>query len=396
MTAESKRFRCVACGRTQRSNMLACWLCGSHTLLPLEPLPSTSPMTSMDLITAAATRARASLFIEPTFRSRSSGGLGAPPVLGLSAGATAPPLSAAEGLSLCTPPGAAAGGDSHPGIGVTPGGSASSSCSPQSNFLRLVPSPPELDPFEARAAAAAERGEAASNVRPLGLVDLRDVPVEIVERRRCGWGDVDRMFGGGVPLERVIVVGGQRGIGKTTWCYGVASRLGGRVLGVSTEKQTPGEIKRMVVQTGGDTSMVDVLESPDGQGITLEQVCEAAIFYGSTSIIVDSYQGLRSTMRGTLEEIDTWRIETGTELAQALTAAVFFLSQRTKDGKNAGSYKTEQLGGTVLRFEPLDALVKVQPDGKNRGGPVHLSSLFEFHEHDGSFGPASRRLESIK
>lgn len=353
MSAEVTRYACGACGHIQRSNRLACGLCGrASSLHALEPTPSKRPLAvslthheSMAVLCASQSplASMVSSLVTETHRqhqSASGGGLGAegPQISSSLPAADAAPLDVPlEELARELP-------YPHPGGGSVPG--------PESDYEFVT-----LDD---------------------------DVLEEVVERRLVRWGNVDAMYGGGVPLERVIVVGGPRGIGKSTATMGVAGRMGGVVLAVSTENQSPGEMKTMARQTGiVDTSHIKVL-APRGP-FTLKMLCHAAISMPEPpiAIVVDSVQAMQPAdpeLRSK-EAIDTERNVVGLELAQALGCSLFYISQGNKEGQNSGTAKLEYLAQTVLRFrvdEEDPSLLIAQPDGKNRFGPTRIAAHFRF------------------
>ena len=85
----------------------------------------------------------------------------------------------------------------------------------------------ELTPLvEERAAPApTARRALAAGTRPM---PLKDVVMEAGDRVLTGIGELDRVLGGGVVRGSLVLIGGDPGIGKSTWCSRPRALAGSR------------------------------------------------------------------------------------------------------------------------------------------------------------------------
>jgi DNA repair protein RadA/Sms len=197
------------------------------------------------------------------------------------------------------------------------------------------------------------------------------------ERIVLGIEEMDRVLGGGLTKGSSVLMGGDPGIGKTTLCFTIASRIaeiGLRVLYVSGEeslKQLAGRRKRL----GLDSSFALLVTNHVGDIL-------AAVAEGKYEmVIIDSIQSVYNSrlafLPGSASQIRDVSSRLIRELKQNEVTHVF-IGHVTKEGAIAGPKILEHMVDTVLYFEgdrmlPYRMLRAI----KNRYGPVDEIGLFE-------------------
>jgi DNA repair protein RadA/Sms len=200
------------------------------------------------------------------------------------------------------------------------------------------------------------------------------------ERIVLGIEEMDRVLGGGLTKGSSVLMGGDPGIGKTTLCFAIASRIaemGLRVLYVSGEeslRQLAGRKKRL----GLDSSfallvtnhVTDILESVQEGGYHL--------------VIIDSIQSIYNSRLAFLPGSASQIRDVSSRLIRELKAREvthILIGHVTKEGAIAGPKILEHMVDTVLYFEgdrmmPYRMLRAI----KNRYGPVDEIGMFQMRK----------------
>jgi DNA repair protein RadA/Sms len=197
------------------------------------------------------------------------------------------------------------------------------------------------------------------------------------ERVTLGIGEMDRVLGGGLTIGSAILLGGDPGIGKTTLCFEIASKmvgLGLKVLYVSGEeslKQLASRKKRLQ------------LDGPFPFLVTnqLDDILEAAQAEKYHLIIIDSIQSTYNskipTLPGSVSQIKDVSTRLTMEL-KALDTTMIIIGHVTKEGAIAGPKILEHTVDTVLYFEGDKVLpYRMIRAIKNRFGPVDEVGIFQ-------------------
>jgi DNA repair protein RadA/Sms len=197
------------------------------------------------------------------------------------------------------------------------------------------------------------------------------------ERIVLGIEEMDRVLGGGLTKGSSVLMGGDPGIGKTTLCFTIASRIaemGLRVLYVSGEeslRQLSGRKKRL-----GLAFPFSLLATNHVADI-LSAVAEG----NYELVIIDSIQSVYNSrlafLPGSASQIRDVSSRLIRELKQNEVTHIF-IGHVTKEGTIAGPKILEHMVDTVLYFEgdrmmPYRMLRAI----KNRYGPVDEIGLFE-------------------
>lgn len=227
---------------------------------------------------------------------------------------------------------------------------------------------------------------------------IREIPVETEERRDrerpvvieeddleeeriiLGIEEMDRVLGGGLTKGSSILLGGDPGIGKTTLCFAIASRLvdlGMDVLYVSGEesrKQLAGRKKRL-----GLKSSFSLLATS-----RLDDITDAVKEGNYRLIIIDSIQSIYNARLAFLPGSASQIRDVSSRLIRELKdreITHIFIGHVTKEGAIAGPKILEHMVDTVLYFEgdrvmPYRMLRAI----KNRYGPVDEIGLFQMRK----------------
>ena len=76
-------------------------------------------------------------------------------------------------------------------------------------------------------AEVAGEAKARGKVRAAETVGLKAASEQSTDRRMTGWGEIDRVLGGGVVAGSVLLLGGEPGVGKSTLLLQLAGSLAG-------------------------------------------------------------------------------------------------------------------------------------------------------------------------
>lgn len=198
---------------------------------------------------------------------------------------------------------------------------------------------------ESRIASAAPAAEGALAAQPLG-----DVAEESGFRHPTGFGEFDRVLGGGLVAGSVVLLGGDPGVGKSTLLQQVAARLPGELNALYA---TGEESLRQVAQRSHRISM----ENPDLQLLadtSLENILDQARRVSSQVVIIDSIQTIVSDgVQSAPGSVSQLRECVGqiVRFAKARDVAILIIGHVTKEGAIAGPRVVEHMVDTVLYFE---------------------------------------------
>jgi DNA repair protein RadA/Sms len=209
------------------------------------------------------------------------------------------------------------------------------------------------------------------------FVSDEDLPEERVV---LGMEEMDRVLGGGLTCGSSILLGGDPGIGKTTLCFEIASRmveLGFQVLYVSGEeslRQLSGRRKRLMLK--GAFPMLTTNR--------LEDILHALDEHDYHLVILDSIQSVYNSslpmLPGSVTQIKDVSTRLIREMKRRETAHIF-IGHVTKEGAIAGPKILEHMVDTVLYFEGDKMLpYRMLRAMKNRFGSVDEVGIFQMQE----------------
>ena len=216
---------------------------------------------------------------------------------------------------------------------------------------------------------------------PAGRAEVRrysEVDVEAAARMPSGFGEFDRVLGGGIVPGSMVLVGGEPGIGKSTLLLQVAARVAassGPVLyasGEESEQQVKERGRRLDI---GDAELYLLAET------CLERLIEAVERVRPALLVVDSIQTIYSLSLASAPGSVGQVREAATHLlfnAKRGNVPTILVGHVTKDGSLAGPKVLEHVVDTVLYFEgERHHAHRVVRAVKNRFGAVSELGVFE-------------------
>lgn len=238
---------------------------------------------------------------------------------------------------------------------------------------------PDCDAWNAlqQTEVAPARKERSSGREPLRLSELAE---DSGVRYATGFGEFDRVLGGGLVPGSVVLLGGDPGVGKSTLLQQVASKL---PVELRTCYATGEESLRQVAQRSQriGAENADLLLLAD---TSLENILGQATAANAAVIVIDSIQTLvseeLSSAPGSVAQLRecVGRI---VRFAKQKEVAVFLIGHVTKEGAIAGPRVVEHMVDTVLYFEsdPASRYTIVRAV-KNRFGASSEMGVFAMTE----------------
>lgn len=226
------------------------------------------------------------------------------------------------------------------------------------------------------ARARAGRGALGPGPAPVALADISESDVP---RLRTGFGELDRVLGGGLVPGSIVLVGGEPGIGKSTLLLQVAAGVARPVL-YATGEESAAQVR---LRAG----RLDLLQGPPGRAVEVlaehdvGRILEVALQMRPAVVIIDSIQ------TATVEELDgaagsVGQVRESTvrlmDFAKGEGIAVVLVGHVTKDGSIAGPKTLEHLVDAVIAVEgERYATLRLVRAAKNRFGSTEEVGVFE-------------------
>lgn len=210
---------------------------------------------------------------------------------------------------------------------------------------------------------------------------LKEIRIEDTSRISTGFGELDRVLGGGIVEGSLVLVGGDPGIGKSTILLQVCQKLAQRqekVLYVSGEESLQ-QIKLRANRMGAFSDSLLILCETN-----LEDIREAITKLQPSVVIIDSIQTMYneavSSAPGSVSQV---RESTGVlmQIAKGMGVTIFIVGHVTKEGVVAGPRVLEHMVDTVLYFEgDRHVAYRILRGVKNRFGSTNEIGVFEMRE----------------
>ena len=221
-----------------------------------------------------------------------------------------------------------------------------------------------------------------NNIRR-GLINNKPVTINQVtaddeERITTGFGELDRVLGGGVVPGGLILVGGDPGIGKSTLLLQVCRNMsnnGKKILYISGEESLK-QIKLRANRMGQFSDNLSLLSE------TSLDIIESVILETKPdAVVIDSIQTMvREDIGSAPGSVSQVRESTNflMQLAKGNTIPIFIVGHVTKEGVVAGPRVLEHMVDTVLYFEgDRHAAYRIIRGVKNRFGSTNEIGVFE-------------------
>jgi DNA repair protein RadA/Sms len=220
--------------------------------------------------------------------------------------------------------------------------------------------------------------------KPRKSLTLGQIGDDNQQRLKSGYGELDRVLGGGIVPGSLVLIGGEPGIGKSTLLLGVAQQLIARepVLYVCAEESAQ-QVKLRSQRLGLDPQTADNLYLiPETD---LESIVQELYAIRPTVAIVDSIQALYfASLTSAPGSVAQVRECTSAlmRVAKRENINLFIVGHVTKEGAIAGPKVLEHLVDTVLYFEgDRFASHRLLRSVKNRFGAAQEIGVFEMAEH---------------
>ncbi|NCF74460.1 MAG: DNA repair protein RadA [Gammaproteobacteria bacterium] len=179
---------------------------------------------------------------------------------------------------------------------------------------------------------------------------LDELPDDIEFRHATGFGEFDRVLGGGLVPGAVVLLGGDPGVGKSTLLQQVSAYLMQDVpVCYATGEESLRQIGQRSIRLGLDASSMNLLADTSIENVLSEaQKCKARV------LVIDSMQTMTSeTVQSAPGSVAQLRDGVGriVQFAKKNDVAVFVIGHVTKEGAIAGPRVVEHMVDTVLYFE---------------------------------------------
>lgn len=205
---------------------------------------------------------------------------------------------------------------------------------------------------------------------------LSDIKKEIIQRKKTGMPEMDRVLGGGLVPGSLILLGGEPGIGKSTLAIQLATKLPS--LYISGEESI-GQIKMRADRLGLVSKDIQLANLVD-----VQTICATMVADNPQLAIIDSIQTMQDPeQNGVPGSPAQVRACTGRilETAKKYNITTIIIGHVTKDGSVAGPKTLEHLVDTVLYLGgDRHHHYRMLHTAKNRFGATDEVGIFEMKE----------------
>lgn len=242
-----------------------------------------------------------------------------------------------------------------------------------------------------RSTASGQRGaNRQSNAKPteFAMLDKSTASGQRTTKIQTGFGEVDRVLGGGFVGDEVVLVAGEPGVGKSTLLLGLIGKMSqtlGGVVYVSSEeegRQLSHRADRMHVPSdkilfSSEKNIDSVLEGLRNQITDHKQQIKLVVFDSLQGLYTSDHDSLPGSLAQSKEVL--MRIVT---FAKELSIIALVVGHITKDGEIAGPKFLEHMVDCVLFMEGERITnMRMLRAFKNRFGPTDEVGFFEIKEN---------------
>jgi DNA repair protein RadA/Sms len=195
--------------------------------------------------------------------------------------------------------------------------------------------------------SAAPPGPRQAGTEPTALGALAE---DAGLRYATGFGEFDRVLGGGLVPGSVVLLGGDPGVGKSTLLQQVAAKLPGELDACyATGEESLRQVAQRSHRLGIDNPALKLLADT-----SIDNVLEQASAMKSRAIVIDSIQTMVAadvpSAPGSVSQLREC-VSRIVNFAKQREVAVFLIGHVTKEGAIAGPRVVEHMVDTVMYFE---------------------------------------------
>jgi DNA repair protein RadA/Sms len=208
-------------------------------------------------------------------------------------------------------------------------------------------------------------------------VSIGEATASQVERLATGWGEVDRVLGGGLVRGSVVLLGGEPGVGKSTLLLQMAGGLGeANQVVIASAEESAQQVALRAERTGVSSHGVDLVSDDD-----VDAIVNLARERQPSVLIIDSIQTVGvpeiPSAPGGVAQVRESAARL-IRLAKTTGTVVVLVGHVTKEGGLAGPKILEHMVDVVLSLEgDPDRGFRVLRSNKNRFGATHVSGMFD-------------------
>ena len=212
------------------------------------------------------------------------------------------------------------------------------------------------------------------------MIQLGALPDDVEARHGTGFGEFDRVLGGGLVPGAVTLLGGDPGVGKSTLLQQVTASLTQSLpVCYATGEESLRQIGQRSLRLGLDASGMNLLADT-----SLENVLAQARACSARVLVIDSIQTMTcSELPSAPGSVAQLREGVGriVQFAKQNEVSVFIIGHVTKEGAIAGPRVVEHMVDTVLYFESdLSSRFTMIRSVKNRFGASGEMGVFAMTE----------------
>lgn len=229
-------------------------------------------------------------------------------------------------------------------------------------------------------------GNSNTPAKALSALTLAQISDHPQKRLSSGYGELDRVLGGGIVPGSLVLIGGDPGIGKSTLLLQTANRLAQRfptlyICAEESGQQVKLRAQRLGVGKDGKADATDQANLYLLPEIDLDTILAELESLKPQVAIIDSIQALYySALTSAPGSVAQVRECTSVlmRVAKQQHITMFIVGHVTKEGAIAGPKVLEHLVDTVLYFEgDRFASHRLLRSVKNRFGATHEIGVFE-------------------
>ena len=224
--------------------------------------------------------------------------------------------------------------------------------------------------------SARTEGDGYSGARS-EVIKLSSITAVESPRHQTGFGELDRVLGGGLVPGSVILLAGSPGAGKSTLLLQVAANLLGQDAGALyvTGEESLQQVAIRATRLGLDAGQLNVLVETD-----VGRICAAAGQHQPRLLVVDSIQVMRcqevESAAGSVSQVRESAARF-VQFAKQRHICVLFVGHVTKEGSLAGPRVLEHMIDCFMMLDgDTDKRYRLLRSHKNRFGAVNELGVF--------------------